>query len=114
MTPIAMHVLQLLVQSGKCRVHQRKAHILSLGAKTAKLKQADKRMKKKKKKKKQADHSSQLISMPSVKRRRRKKRDKKRAKTILKICPNKSGESFNSTSANKQPTGKMDGSLHCQ
>ena len=76
MTPFAMHVLQLLVQSGKCRVHQRKAHILSLGAKTAKLKQADKRMKKKKKKKKQADHSSQLISMPSV-NRRRKKRDKK-------------------------------------
>ena len=71
-----MHVLQLLVHSGKCRINERKAHILSLGVKTAKLKQADNRMKKKKKKKKQADHSSQPVSILLINRRRRK-RDKK-------------------------------------
>ena len=70
-----MHVLQLLVHSGKHRVNERKAHVLSHGAKIAKLKQADKRMKKKKKKK-QADHSSELISMPSVNRRRKKETKK--------------------------------------
>ena len=69
-----MHVLQLLVHSGKHRVNERKAHVLSHGAKTAKLKQADKRMKKKKKK--EADHSSELISMPSVNRRRKKETKK--------------------------------------